>query len=167
MTEAEHLQCTKDLLNQIGNQEVSRLFSYECCECDSSFVAFLESYWDLKAIIPKDFTVIDFGCYQAFQGRYFVNMKNTLVWIAEFLLCGDCNSPMQSILSAVFKNLFRTFCQRKISILKKVFAICSYVPDDEARKMIRDTFPYFRDRYCNEVTEKIPVISKNVCLDFS
>ena len=167
MTEAEHLQCTRDLLNQIGNQEVSRLFSYECCECDSSFVAFLESYWDLKEIIPKDFTVIDFGCYQAFQGALFREH--------EKYIGVDCGISslwrLQQSNAIYFECSIQEFIQdilpKENLNLEKVFAICSYVPDDEARKMIRDTFPYFRDRYCNEVTEKIPVISKNVCLDFS
>ena len=40
--------------------------------------------------------------------------------------------------------------------MDKVFAICSYVPDEEARKMVRNTFKYYRDIYCSEIYERLP-----------
>ena len=39
---------------------------------------------------------------------------------------------------------------------EKTFAVCSYVPDEQARKMVRSIFPYFRDKYCNEIYENLP-----------
>ena len=51
----------------IGKSEMQRLFCYEYCELTPDFLGFLNSYYDLQTI-PKDFTIIDIGCYQALHG---------------------------------------------------------------------------------------------------
>ncbi|MDE6678288.1 MAG: hypothetical protein K2K02_04535 [Ruminococcus sp.] len=65
------LQLTRKIITEIGKHEVSRLFSYEKCELEYDFIAFLNSYCDSPEIIPKDYIVIDLGYYQALQGHLF------------------------------------------------------------------------------------------------
>ena len=48
----------------------------------------------------------------------------------------------------------------------KVYAICSYVPDEEAQKLVADTFPYAKIVYCHEniMNRKPPVLNFYNCL---
>lgn len=148
-----HLQLTRNILSEIGNQEVNRLFSYEKCELEYDFIAFLDSYADLKEIVPKDYTIIDLGCYQALQGHLFrdyagyigVDMSIPIEYRlrqnnAEYY---DCT--IQEFIEHILPELNLD--------LKKAFAVCSYVPDMQAREMVRNTFPYFRDKYCDDIHE--------------
>ena len=52
-----------------------RILSQDECELDVDFLGFTEVYRSLSKIIPKHFTVIDFGCYLAAQCYCFGNHK--------------------------------------------------------------------------------------------
>lgn len=50
--------------------------------------------------------------------------------------------------------------------LNKIYAICSYVPDEEAQKLVADTFPYAKVVYCDKiiVDRKPPMLNFYNCL---
>jgi len=145
-----------EILSEIDRQEVNRLFSYPECELDGDFIAFLNSYADLKEIVPKGWTILDLGCYQALQGHLYkdharyigVDSGVSSEWRlrqdnAEYYEC-----TIQDFIERILPELDID--------LEKTFAVCSYVPDKQAREMVRNTFPYFRDKYCSEVHERLP-----------
>lgn len=156
MTEQEITLLNRKILSEIDRHEVRRLFSYPECELDGDFIGFLNSYADLPEKIPKDWIIIDFGCYQALQGYLFkdhakyigVDCGVSTEWRlrqdnTEYYKC-----MIQDFITAVMPKLNLDF--------QKIFAVCSYVPDIQAREMVRNTFPYFRDKYCSEIQERLP-----------
>lgn len=54
-------------------EQMKKVFSYPDCELESDFLGFVDEYAEEQ--IPEDFTVIDFGCYQAVQACYFEHCK--------------------------------------------------------------------------------------------
>lgn len=150
------------LINSIGKEEVNRLFSYEYCELEFDFVGFIENYADLKEIIPKDFTIIDVGCYQAMQAHYFKDHRR-FIGIEPYIPAEYClkqenatyyHQTAQQFISETLPQLVSEGLD-----LNKVFAVCSAVPDREAQKLVKETFPYHRVTYPGEITvEKMPEI---------
>ena len=144
----------KKIISGIGIQETKRLFSYPECELEYDFLGFLNSYADLPEQIPHDWTLIDFGCYQAFQGYLF---RNYAKYIG--VDCGISNAwRLRQDNAEYHERTIQDFIAEHLHELnlEKTFAVCSYVPDEQARKMVRSIFPYFRDKYCNEIYENLP-----------
>lgn len=140
---------TKKLLADIGKEESGRLFSYEDCEVDPSFVGFLENYVDLKEL-PKDFTVIDIGSYQSFQGALYKDHERYI----GVEPCVPITNRLRQENAEYFRETAQEFIKETLPELieqgldlSKTFAVCSGVPDDEARKLVQETFPYHRVAY--------------------
>lgn len=160
--EKPYNQLVSDLLKSIGD-EGRRLFSYPDCELDCSFIGFLESYADLKDV-PKDFTVIDIGCCQAFQGDYYKEHKQ--------YIGVDIAVPIEQRLrqdnAEYYDGSGQDFIEKTLPELidkgldlNKTIAICSYVPDEKLQQMVADTFPYHRVIYCDDmISEKLPAFEK-------
>lgn len=157
--EAFH-KMVKDIFQSIKESdpnELKRLYSWEYCELDPEFPAFLDVYADLKDKVPKEFTVIDLGCCQALQGDYF---KEHVAYIGV-----DNGVPNEWRLRQSNAQYHECSIQQFIQEvlpglgldLNKTFAVCSYVPDEEARKMVRDTFPFHREYYVGcALSERLP-----------
>lgn len=124
---------TKDL---IPVEEYREVMSQEECEyCHFSFYGFLNVYESVTHFVPKNRIIIDFGCYLAFQSYMFadyrkyigvdvVNMKRFTPENAEHYVC-----------------TIQEFIKNHPELANEdVFAICSYVPDNKAREMVKNTF---------------------------
>ena len=72
MTEQELIDYT---LSLIPKEEKDRVFRQECCGIDNSFIGFLEPYYYLSKIIPKNYTVFDFGAAYNPQCYFFTKHK--------------------------------------------------------------------------------------------
>lgn len=150
---------TKDLLHSIGKDEVNRLFGYEECELEFDFVGFLYHYADLKEL-PKDFTIIDVGCYQAFQGDYFKDHK-CYIGVEP---CVPENYCLRQDNAVYYNKTGQQFIEEDLPVLlrngldlDKTFVICANVPDKEIRKIIADTFPNHRIWYTDQrISEHYP-----------
>lgn len=111
-------------------------------ECDTSFLGFEKVYKAVTMFVPKNKVIIDCGCAYAFQSWYFRDYRKYIGI--------DCSSSINDVLQTensefhfvtiqhFIKNVFPTLEYS----LNEVFAICSYVPDDNARKMVRNFFPH-------------------------
>ena len=135
-------------------EEIHRIFQYPFCDLEFDFLGFLDSY---EVTLPKDFTVIDFGCYQAVQSIYFSEQKQYIG--VDIAIPNEWR--MRAYDNAVYYQVtIQDFIQNILPTLhldlEKVFAISSYVPDNKARELVRNTFPYFRDIYCDEKIENLP-----------
>lgn len=156
MTEKEYINECETLIKSIGHNEIKRLFSYKEAEVDYEFLGFLDNYRDIPNIVPVDFTIVDVGCYMAFQADYFKHYRR-YIGIEPFcpiefrLIQRNAEYYLQTIQDFV-KMPFRFD-------IDKSFAVCSGVPDSkgEIKKIIVETFPYFRIAYPGQKTiEKLP-----------
>lgn len=127
-----------ELLSTIPFSQFSHLASQERCEIDFEFLGFTEQYKMLSSVIPKDFTIVDLGCYMAFQSHYFKDHKQYIgVDVCELERYKTSNSThftmsIQEFIISVLPTLNLD--------LGKTFAICNYVPDTEATSFARKTF---------------------------
>ena len=111
-------------------------------ECGHSFLGFEEVYKAATLFAPKNKVVIDFGCAYAFQSWYFRDYKK--------YIGVDCGTRPEEVLrtdnSEFYHMTIQEFCRKyfpKLGYsLDDVFAICSYVPDDDARNLVRTYFPH-------------------------
>ncbi len=152
-----YLEKCKEIM-QTYPEEIRRIFHYPDCELEFGFLGFLENY---EVELPKDFTVIDLGCYQGVQSVYFKDQQQYIgVDVATPTIWRMMATDNVASYQCTIQNFIRDILPHLNLDLNKTFAICSYVPDEEARAMMRETFPYYRDVYGNEMQEKLPVIHK-------
>ena len=156
MTEGQrYLRECRNILKSIGQEETKRLFSYSECEVEPEFLGFLENYKDISERVPKDFTIIDIGCYMAFQSDYYKEHERYIGVEPDVPLeyrlrqsnAVHYQQNAQQFVSEVLPKLIDDGLD-----LKKTFAVCSAVPDVEAQKLVADTFPYHRIAYPSEKT---------------
>lgn len=140
---------TQHLLELIGKEEANRLFSYEMCELDPTFIGFLDTYRNL-ADFSKDYAIIDFGCYQAFQAAYFkdheayIGVEPAVPLNARF--CPENASHFKMSGQRFIEECLPIMVRHGLD-LDKTIAVCSWVPDRELWKLVEETFPNYRIKY--------------------
>jgi len=143
----------KRVLDLIGEKETNRLFSVEDCDVGCTFFGFLYSYYDLT-VLPEDYTIIDFGCCQAFQAVYFKEHQKYIgvdVWAKPEDCLRQKNAEYHNCSGQYFiKEKLPKLIAAGLD-LERTFAICSYVPSNELQKMVADTFPFHRVVYCEDI----------------
>ena len=130
-----------DLFKIIPAQEIERVFSdgTASAEMDYTFLAFEEIYKSILNFVPKGKTIIDLGCAYAPQAYYFTEYRG---YIGVDIQIPDVHfiTPNMKLYNMSIQEFCKKVTKEKWS-LEKFFAICSYVPDADARKCVRDTFP--------------------------
>lgn len=152
---SDNLQRT--VLKMIDEEEKKRLFSYEFCEIEPDFIAFLENYHDLSLRLPKDTTIIDIGCYQALQSVLFRNHIKYIgvepsvptEWRLQQNNTEYYSQTGQRFIQATLPELMKSGLD-----LQKTFVICSAVPDRNLQEMIQTVFPRYRISYPFEETKE-------------
>ena len=157
LCESEYAKLQKATLDAIPKEESNRLFSYDYCEIEPDFIAFLENYADLATKLPEDYTIIDIGCYQALQGILFRKHKKYIgvepnVPIEWRLQQDNAEYYEQTGQQFIASTLERLIAQGLD--LQKAFVICSAVPDKELQKMVCKRFPNYRVAYPSEKTRE-------------
>lgn len=134
---------TCELFELIPRDKIKRFFETSKtvkAECDFSFLGFEKVYKAVTLFVPKKKIIIDLGCGYAFQSWYFRNYRKYIgVNISGIDFFETENSEfyrtsIQDFIKDIFPELGYS--------VNDVFAVCSYVPDDLARKMVREFFPY-------------------------
>lgn len=114
---------------------------------DYTHMGFTHVYKSLLNIVPKHFTIIDLGCCYAPQCYYFKDYKQYIgvdVEDEERFAIHNTTHYVMSIQRFIKEEL------PKLNLNpKQCFAICSYVPDDEATELARRTFPNILVYYPN------------------
>lgn len=106
---------------------------------DYTFLGFEEIYEGISKTASKGSIIIDLGCGYALQSYYFRDFKQYI---------GVDIANVNPIFRGNDKYFFNTSIQKFIYCIlpklnlknEKVFAICSYVPDKEARDLVKRTF---------------------------
>lgn len=58
-----YIQCVRELVSLIPQNEYNAILSQDVCEYDRDFLGFIEVYKNFSQLIPRNGIVIDFGCY--------------------------------------------------------------------------------------------------------
>lgn len=136
-------QC--ELFKLIPKEKIEHVFNISetvGAECDYTFLGFEKVYKGVTLFVPKSKIIIDLGCAYAFQSWYFRDYRKYIgvdngVCYSDVLETKNSEFYFTSIQNFI-KNVFPTLGYS----LDEVFAVCSYMPDDNAREMARDYFPH-------------------------
>ena len=156
---------TDRMFHTISRSNLFRVFDYEWCELDGSFLGFLDSYKDLPDKLPTDFTVIDIGSYQAVQSEYFKDFARYIAvepGVPSHAMCWQDNMQSYHMTGQTFIEVFLPKLMDAGLDLYKTFCVCSYVPDFPLwQELIPNIFPYYKCRYVGEKTlENYPKMIK-------
>lgn len=139
-------ELTKELLNVIPKKELERVISKEICDIDCSFLGFIEPYWHLSHLIPRDWTIFDFGCAYNTQ-CYFFDKHNAYHAIEPLTSMGDCKEMFHTdntIIHRCTTGEFLKFRFPKLDVdINRCFAIVNNVPNwygEDSMKLVRETF---------------------------
>lgn len=127
----------KDLLDNLFENSNAN------AELDCSFLCFEDIYIKALEVTTRETIIIDLGCAYATQSWFFRDYKK--------YIGVECSGDEKTVIHIENSKFYFTTIQNFIKEvlptldinLNNVFAICSYVPDEEARQMIIDTFPYY------------------------
>lgn len=124
----------------IPEAESRELLNQLYCELEPDFLGFCDIYEGLAGIIPPGMTVIDFGCYMAPQA-YFFQRHKAYIGVDTCGLKRFTPSNAKHYVCSI-QDFIRDEYPKLQADLKPTgyFAICSYVPDMEAAKLVRETF---------------------------
>ena len=133
-----------ELFQMIPAEEINRVFSESqtaAAEMDYSFMGFEDIYKAITMFVPKGKVILDLGCAYAPQSYYF---KDYYKYIGVDLSFGNNIRFDRNDNCVIFCESIQDFINKRLKQLPynntDYFAICSYVPDDEARKLVRETF---------------------------
>lgn len=133
-------KCLSELRTLIPKEEFKRIMSQDMCELEPDFLGFINVYQPLSHLIPKDKIVIDFGCYLAPQAYFF---KDHEQYIGVDICRMDRFAPPNAL---HYRCSIQGFVEKEVPELfakkgnRSYFAICSYVPDFDAVKLVRNIF---------------------------
>lgn len=148
----ERGKCLNDaceLYRLIPKDKLSRIFETSQtvgAECDYTFLGFEEVYKAVTLFVPKNRVIIDLGCAYAFQACYFKDYRKYIAVDNGFYDARMIIDELE-INNAEFLHMsIQTFIKEVFPTLgywiDEVFGICSYVPDESAREMVRNFFPH-------------------------
>lgn len=124
------------LMQLLPKEQIEEVFDYKRCELEPDFLGFTETYRLLAKLIPKHYTVIDFGCYAAAQCYYFRHHKKYIG-----VDCDDTPRFHFANTEHVKMEITKYISNMDEDMdLSCVFAICNYVPDEKAQEDIRKKF---------------------------
>lgn len=132
-----------ELFQMIPKEKIDNMFENSNtlgAECDYTFLGFEEVYKAVTLFVPKSKVIIDLGCAYAFQSWYFRDYRKYIgvdAHIADVLETENSEfhiTSIQNFIKHVFPKLGHS--------IDEVFAVCSYVPDKNAREMVRNFFPH-------------------------
>lgn len=148
---------TCDLFRQIPIEKLDEAFEHSetvAAEADATFLGFEEVYKAVTLFVPKSKIIIDLGCSYAFQAWYFRDYKKYIGVdsYADYMLQTENAEYHHTTIQRFIQEIFPTLGISK----EQVFTVCSYVPDEEARQMVKEFFPYCLVYYPTKDTECRP-----------
>ena len=92
-------EITNYVLSLIPKEEKDRVFKQEYCAIGTDFIGFMETYYYLSKIIPKEYTVYDFGC--AYNPQCYLFQDH-----AKFIAVNPEEIDGKEVFKAFFKTSF-------------------------------------------------------------
>lgn len=138
------------LFKKIHREDKKRVFSQPMSDIDCDFMGFLEPYWCLSNLIPKDWVVFDFGCSYNAQ-CYFFDKHKAYHAIEPINTNGQCTELFHTENTIIHRCTTKDFLLNelpKMNInIKKSFAIVNNVPNWYGEDSIKLVHEYFRNCY--------------------
>lgn len=145
-------------------KEVNEKLSQDYCELDLEFAGFEYQYRAVANNVPDDYTIIDFGCYMAAQAYLFVNHEayigvDTVDHVERFATENTTHYTMS----------IQEFIKEELPKYKgkKVYAICNYVPDTEARDLVAMACENFMVYYPEELLQCKGINAYRIIVDIA
>lgn len=138
--------CLIKLMKKIPKEEKYRVFNQAMCDIDCEFVGFIQTYYVLSKLIPKDWTIFDFGCSYNAQCYFFDKHKeyHAIEPIGDNGQCTELFHAENTIIHRCTTGEFLKFRFPKMDIdINKCFAIVNNVPNwygEDSMKLVRDSF---------------------------
>ena len=138
------------LYNLIPKEEWERVS--RTAEISPDFCCFADTYYHLSQVIPKDYTVIDFGAAYNAQAYFFTKHKK---FIAVNPHSADRDDGMFKPDNCdIYRMTTGEFLKKVEDPKEKVFAICNYVPNwygedsiDLVHKNFRNIYTFYPSNY--------------------
>lgn len=127
-----------EILRKAGSQ-TSEVMENAWCEyepCINGFIGFLSVYDAVRQFVPKSRVIVDLGCYYAAQAWLFDEYEK---YVGVDVL-GVSGSRFEPPNAEHYEMSIQKFIEEHGDEYAGAFAICSYVPDDEAMRLVRETF---------------------------
>lgn len=124
-------------LYALDKEMLRRVVDAQEMSLDFEFLGFTSVYRHLAHIVPLHFTIVDLGCNAACQSYYFRKHKG-YIGIDRLALDARFRLPGHEHLVADAKDWVKDQADR--SRYYPMFAISSYVPDEELNLLIRAKF---------------------------
>lgn len=132
-------ECLAEIKALLPDDQKKKVLYQDYCEYDRDFLGFLDVYRPLADLIPKDKIVIDFGCYLAAQAYYFKDHKKYIgVDVLDMYRFTPPNA--EHYIGSIQDYIKKEFHPKGRLDNLDYFAICSYVPDDDAMELVSRTF---------------------------
>lgn len=134
-------EITSYLLSLIPKEEIEKREG-TLGEFYPEFVGFVDIYYYMSKVIPKGYTVIDFGAGHNLQSYFFTEHKK---YIAVNPLSGieEENGMFCPPNCEIYRMTTGEFLKTVDYPKEKVFAICNYVPDwyrESSMELVRNKF---------------------------
>jgi hypothetical protein len=125
------------VLHLIPFEEFNEVMSYDQCELDPSFMGFTDHYGALASIVPLHYTIVDLGCYLAAQSYFFAH--HTRYIGVDVVEAKRFTPPNAEHYTGSIQSFIDCLDEFKLN-LDTTFAIMNYVPDDNARRLVKSIF---------------------------
>ena len=123
---------------RVIKSDASAEMNHNCMTCGCG------TYYMLSKMIPKDWTVIDFGCAYNPQSYLFQNHARHIAiepeWKDSDFHFEHFRAPRTEIMFATGQDFINDFLPHMNLDINKTFAICNYVPSGACNLMVRETF---------------------------
>ena len=134
-----------ELYTIIPKEKIDQIFlksKTASSELDCEFLGFENVYKAVTLFAPKNRVIIDFGCGYAFQSWYFRDYRKYIgvdinITENDILRTDNAEFYFMSIQEFIKNEFHKTGYS-----FDEVFAICSYVPNTDAQRLVRETFPH-------------------------
>lgn len=128
------------LLSVIPNDERYKL---QKMDVDCDFIGFVDIYYALSQIIPKDYIIIDFGCGYNAQSYLFKDFNKFIsvtpdLETGEEIFNGYDNCEIYKTTTGEFIKDYPEYTKKE-----NVFAICNFVPawfGEDSSELVRNNF---------------------------
>lgn len=140
----DYNDCLIRLMGKIPQKEKDRVFGQKLCDIDGEFVGFIEPYEALSRLIPKDWTIFDFGCGYNPQCYFFNEHKAYYAIEPVSEECDEIFCAKNTIIHRCTTGEFLKNTFPKLNLhINKCFAIVNNVPnwyDEDSIKLVHDVF---------------------------
>jgi hypothetical protein len=123
-------------------KQTLRILDENCCDVSPDCLCTAHMYYHLSKIIPKNRTIFDLGCAEAFQAWFFRNHK---AYVGVDILCkikDRISLPNTRHHMCSIENFIQSHCREERE--DPHFAICCYVPpwNQNNEELVREHFDH-------------------------